>query len=366
MTQKQTLKDRYRNKRDKEKSDRRKRNNNVNENNENQQMVVDNALSSIYGPISEYVDSESLYDVFASTYGSGRTEKERDLTGFDPYDWASEKLGVTTTSGQRNLAIRGARKKEGLVHPEYYGSGGYGLPLAQSTYTGERIPGYDDFREYMSKGDAVTGKGGRDANAFDDYFYDLAFQDELRSRVLLGTEAQGRKGYLGKKAITPTIEGHMKELEILIPDKKSRELQLSDIKKQASIQAKKWSSQYKDYVITKIDPALEAVEQRQGVLNYESDVADLNRVIRKKKELDGTMDALNKVSPVHLTDIAGKIVEKVGQSILGVSDAVYEGSKGFLHHVAHPKPMTAKRKTSGEKLNSIERLDERLLKSLGR
>jgi len=264
-----------------------------------QQAAVDNALSSIYGPISDYVDPQSLYDVFASTYGEGRTARERDITGFDPADWAEEKQ--YGSGAQRRVAVRGSRKR-------VPGPSGDEWHLAQiDSFTGERILGYDEYSEYFG------GKTGAAPNAFDDYFYDLALQEGLQSRVTLGVESQGDKGYFGKKKVAMQgIRGLLEELEILIPDETARKAQLDDVKSQAIIKATGWAVEYKKDTLGKIEPALEAVESRQNVLDVEGDVRDLNKVIKARKRLDKTKAALNKVSPTHSTGVRDKFPRVVG------------------------------------------------------
>ena len=281
-------------------------------------VVLDNTLSAIYGPISEYVDSETMWDAFASTYGAGRTSVERNITDFDPADWASEQgIGSWKT---RARSVRGGRYREGR-----YGfmPGGTDEPFVQGargkmpppvTFTGETIPGYDEWSE-----DMVVEKGIA-PNAFDDYFYDISFQEALKSRVKMAWQARGM-GFMQKPLFMPSIESYMSELERLIPDEQARESQINDIKREASIKALDYSERYKEYVMPKIEDAITAVQTRQDVLKERETIEDLNEVVRRKQRLEKTKASLDKVSATNSTTEAHVVTDRALEAAQRVIDS---------------------------------------------
>tara|TARA_Y100000310_G_scaffold338030_1_gene426607 strand:- start:12365 stop:13831 length:1467 start_codon:yes stop_codon:yes gene_type:complete len=292
-------------------------------------VVLDNTLSAIYGPISEYVDSETMWDAFASTYGAGRTSVERNITDFDPADWASEQgIGSWKT---RARAVRGGRYREGR-----YGfmPGGTDEPFVQGargkmpppvTFTGETIPGYDEWSENM-----VIEKGIA-PNAFDDYFYDISFQEALKSRVKMAWQSRGM-GFMQKPLFMPSIESYMSELERLIPDEQARESQINDIKREASIKALDYSERYKEYVMPKIEDALQAVQTRQDVLKERETIEDLNEVVRRKQRLEKTKASLDKVSATNSTTEAHVVTDRAleaAQRVIDYNEDVYKKNSTF-------------------------------------
>ena len=277
-----------------------------------EQVVIDSALKSLYGPISEYTDAETLYDAFASTYGAGKTSYDRNLTGFDPQDYASEQgygsirrrarsvRGATYGEEPLNLLPSIANKRNKMIQ-----------------FTGGRIPGYEGFSEYM---EGATGKA---PDAFADYWYDLAYQEELMDRINIGWETQG-VGLSQRPLVMPSIDSYLSELKKLVPDDDQRDVILGDVEKSAYIRAKSLSADYKKNLIEEhITPSIEAVQQRQDVLSYEKDkestlesIEDLNKMIRAKKRLERTKASLNKVSPTNSTTSSRSIVDKIEDLVL--------------------------------------------------
>ncbi|MAF59828.1 hypothetical protein CL631_03275 [bacterium] len=303
---------------------------------DDEQVVIDSALKSLYGPISEYTDAETLYDAFASTYGAGKTSYDRNLTGFDPQDYASEQgygsirrrarsvRGATYGEEPLNLLPSIANKRNRMIQ-----------------FTGGRIPGYEGFSKYM---EGATGKA---PDAFADYWYDLAYQEELMDRINIGWETQG-VGLSQRPLVMPSIDSYLSELKKLVPDDDQRDVILGDVEKSAYIRAKSLSADYKKNLIEEhITPSIEAVQQRQDVLSYEKDkestlesIEDLNKMIRAKKRLERTKASLNKVSPTNSTTSSRSIVDKIEDLVLPgnrLQRAVDEDAKRQLEQLAVEK-----------------------------
>jgi hypothetical protein len=237
---------------------------------------VDKALKGIYGPVSQYVSPDSLYKDYSNIYNSLNTLSGRNLTGFDPIDYATKKgLG---TSYQRETAVRGGRYGH---FPMYSTSPVYGK--------GKGIPGFSEWK-----------KKGRPE--IEDYFYDLAFQQNLDSIVSLGAQSQGvRKGPRSTNRL-------LSKLKQLTGD--SFEDYMDDIIDSSMKQADSWILDYQKDTKGKMGEAILAVDKRKFSNEAQSTLTELNAVLKRKESLDKTKESLDKIDSTHTTNVASKIIDE--------------------------------------------------------
>ena len=237
---------------------------------------VDEKLKGIYGPVSQYVSKDSLYQDYSNVYSALNTLSGRNLTGFDPIDYATKKeLG---TSYQRETAVRGGRYGH---FPMYSTSPVYGK--------GKGIPGFSEWK-----------KKGRPE--IEDYFYDLAFQKNLDSIVSLGAQSQGvRKGPRSTNRL-------LSKLKQLTGD--SFEDYMNDIVDSSIKQADSWISDYQAETKGRMGDVILAVDERKFSNEAQSTLTDLNAVLKSKENLDKTKKALDKISPTHKSNVTATIIDE--------------------------------------------------------
>ena len=173
------------------------------------------------------------------------------------------------------------------------------------------IFGYDKWKDFASKSKG-DGGFGRESNAFDDYFYDLALQSELRTTVMQGYTSQGKDVPSWRNKDIP---GYLDELKSLIPNPDSRKLQLDQIHSRSMKNAVKWSQQYKLDNMPRIREGLNYVQGRQGAVDIGGDLRELNRMAEAASRLEATKSSLNKISEENATEDASKIVEHMSDSL---------------------------------------------------
>ena len=254
---------------------------------------VDTILKSLYGPVSEYVRPDSLYQDYSRVYEAGINQKERNLSGYDPMDFA-KKQGFGD-SQMRQYALRGGRD---VQYAQSQGSAYSMYPIMpiQTGYGDPFIPGYD-----LWKSQNIN------PNNMEDYFYDLAFQDILSSQVRTGRKAQG-KTFWSAGNLSNT-QNNMRQLKQLVGEENLQE-HLDNISRQAISKARQWVTDYRTTTKAGMKSAIDVVQGRQDKLASDDILIDLNDVIRKKEALENTKASLGKIDSTNTTGATQKIIEE--------------------------------------------------------
>lgn len=235
---------------------------------------VDTALKGIYGPVSKYVSQDSLYSDYSNVYASLNTLSGRNMTGFDPIDYATKnKLG---SKYQIELAVRGGNYGH---FPMYSTSRVYGK--------GKEIPGFSKWK-----------KKGRPK--IEDYFYDLAFQQNLKTMVDLGSSSQG------KRARAPGTKQQLSKLKGITGDSYSGYME--DIVKSSIIKAEEWANKYSLDTKTMMGEAILAIDNKKINNEVSSTLLDLNKVLERKASFEKTKANLENLTPSDTSEVSYKIL----------------------------------------------------------
>ena len=271
---------------------------------------VDDVLSSLYGPVSQYTDAKTLYGDYSRVYESGINYQQRNLSGFDPIDFAASK--EWGNQSLRNQALRGGRD---IQYAQSQGSAYSTWPSSMPRQTGYGepwLPGYQSWKDVKVDMGNLGGVGKLNPNSMEDYFYDLAFQDVLKGQVELGNKAQGY-GWLTSGNINNT-KNNLRQLKKLVGED-NYDSHITDITTQARLKARDWVTQYRNHSQGEMGKAIKAVESRQNVLKHKESIQDLNETIIRKTNLDKTKESLDKIPDSDTTKAAQDIFKLADKNL---------------------------------------------------
>ena len=255
---------------------------------------VDDVLKSLYGPISAYVNKDNMYSDYSKVYESGFNESKRNLSGFDPIDYAKAK-GIGSNY-MRQQALRSGRLKTYEQADDMFGypvQTGYGEPW---------IPGHQEWSSSKN-----TYGQPLNPNTMEDYFYDLAFQEVLKGQVEIGHASQGTS--MWKKGNTSNTQNNLRQLKNLVGEDNYSDV-IDDISSKSLVKARDWVTDYRETSKGKMQTAITSVQKRQDVLTQKENIQDLNEVIIRKQQLDDTNSSLDSLSSKDITGEAKAILEK--------------------------------------------------------
>jgi hypothetical protein len=298
---------------------------------------VETALKGIYGPVSKYVTQESLYGDYSDIYSSLNTLSGRNMTGFDPIDYATKnKMG---NPWELERAVRGGSFEHYAPRKGRW----EGFSSSKAEYDkGKKLPGFSQWQ-----------KKGRPS--IENYFYDLAFSQNLRATVDLGAGAQN------KKAGHPSVKAQMRKLKEFTGD--SYEGYMKDIVKSSIAQADKWASEYSLETQNMMGKSILAVDNRQITNEVRQNLTDLNKVVNRKAEFEKTKASLNNIKDSETQDITLKILKDEENSVTKLEDRILfniDASSGKMTRALGQSlenmmtiqsfPTSAKRRTQKKKI----------------